>query len=163
MKSRFERRVIHQTAGKGVVQPIQSEGFGNRGGQRFQIAMDQQMGHAGRGPMLQDQSIAGKEVAVFGLCQSKQIPVRLSGDGQTGVVTGGAQITGQPAEHLVAEKTGWQGARPHTQIRSPLFLRMRVEKSTSLPRQASPSKVRMSSALARTSSRLLPWTMAKRL
>ena len=159
-ESHFERRVIHQTAGRGRT-ANSVEGFGSQGGQRYRSPWT-----SGIRPRRRRPDAAGsidrrqKEVAVFGLCQSEAIP---SGCPATADRCRNRQrADGRPARpSIVAEKTGWQ---PDPLESQPAFLRgMRVREHVALLRQASPGKVGCLPPWRGPPPGCCPWTMAKRL
>jgi len=69
----------------------------------------QQQRHAARRLVFLHQSVLRQKVAPFRAALPQQLGVAAAAVGQQRVVSGGAQVAAQPAEHFVAQKAGQGG------------------------------------------------------
>ena len=104
---RNQRRVVPQAAGKGVAEPVEPEVRAERGGEPVEIALRQQQRHAARRPVFLYQLVLRQEVASLLMALPQQLAVAAAAVGLQRVISGGAQVAAQPAEHFVAQEAGY--------------------------------------------------------
>src|SRR3989338_881688 len=103
-----QRRVVLQAAGKGMCQPVEPEVRAERGGEPVEIALRQQQRHAARRLVFLHQLILREDVAPFPTVLPQRLSLAAAAVGQQRVISGGAQVAAQPAEHFVAQKAGYR-------------------------------------------------------
>lgn len=101
-----QQRIVHQAAGESVAEPVELEARSEDGGKLVDVDLRQDQRNVVRCLVLAHQSVLGQKIASFLMALLQQIAVLMPVIGKQGVVAGGAQVAAQPAQHLIAKKTG---------------------------------------------------------
>ena len=67
--------------------------------------MRQDQRHAARCLVLLHQLILCQKITSFGMALPQQLAIAVPTNGKQGIVSGGAQVAAQPAQHLVTQET----------------------------------------------------------
>lgn len=99
-----QRGVVDQAAGEGAGQPVETVVRGDPAREVVERGVRQDQRDVGGGLVFGDQRVLRQEMAAFFAALPQQFGVALAVVREQRVVTGGAQVAAQVAQHFVAEE-----------------------------------------------------------